>query len=414
MDSNELFEQALPLGHQWKVSRNQFEGNPKKLILHVGIKEDTTQMACPCCDEKGCAIHDKLERRWRHLNFWQYETELIAQVPRVKCKECGVHQVKVPWAREGSGFTLLFEAMAMRMSAEMSVSQVGRIMGENDKRIWTIIHHYVDKAREKSCWDEVKRIAVDETSRRKGHKYVTVFYDLESKSLLFMTLGKSAGTIGEFAKQLVDYHGSVENIEEIAMDMSKAFQRGALQYLPDAKKVFDHFHVMQLAGDAFDEVRKSVAREAGGLGKGVYWALRGNAKRLSDKALQIRKQICAEYGKIGTAMNLKEFLQEMWWYDTREDAEKHFECFYSWARRCRLEPFKKLANTLKKHLNGILEYYKNWTTSAAIECLNGKLQLARRRARGYRNFKNFRAISYWIAGNLRPIIGLPNPLPVQS
>ncbi|HIE55698.1 MAG TPA: ISL3 family transposase, partial [Chromatiaceae bacterium] len=378
------------------------------------VESDTKKLPCPCCEEKECPIHDKRERRWRHLNFWQYETQLIAQVPRVKCKKCGVHQVKVPWAREGSGFTLLFEAMAMRLAAEMAVNKVGEIMGEKDKRIWGIIHHYVGTAWGESCWDEVSRIAVDETSRRKGHKYVTVFLDLDSKDLLFMTPGKNSETIGEFSKQLVDFHGSVENINEIAMDMSRAFQRGAADYLPDAKKVFDRFHVMQMAGVAFDEVRKSVAKEFGGLEKGAHWALRGNVQRLNAKALKMREDTCAKYNKIGRAMALKEALQDLWNCDTREAAKEHFNRFYSWARRCRLEPFKKLAKSLKKHLEGILDYYNNRTTSAAIEALNGKLQLARRRARGYRNFENFKAIAYWIAGNLEPATKLPNPLPVQS
>ncbi len=414
MDSNELFTQALPLTYPWRITSNRFEDKPGKLVLHVSVESDTKKLPCPCCEEKECPIHDKRERRWRHLNFWQYETQLIAQVPRIKCKKCGVHQVKVPWAREGSGFTLLFEAMAMRLSAEMAVSKVGAIMGENDQRIWNIIHHYVEKAWKKSCWDEVQRIAVDETSRRKGHKYVTVFLNLDSHDLLFMTPGKDAETISKFAKQLVDFHGSVENINEIAMDMSRAFQRGAAQYLPDAKKVFDHFHVMQMAGEAFDEVRKTVAREMGGLEKGAHWALRGNAERLSDKAREMRERICVKYNKIGRAMALKEGLQDLWCYDTREAAEEHFGWFYSWAVRSRLKPFKKLAKSLKKNLEGILDYYDNWTTSAAIEALNGKLQLARRRARGYRNFENFRAIAYWIAGNLQPATKLPNPFPVQS
>lgn len=317
----------------------------------------------------------------------------------------------VPWAREGSGFTLLFEAMALRLASEMPVSSAAAIVGENDKRIWTIIHHYVDKARARKVWDEVRRVAVDETSRRKGHLYVTNFIDLDSGELLFMTGGKDGETIGEFARQLVDCHGSVENIVEIAMDMSPAFQKGAALYLPDARRVFDHFHVMQLAGEAFDEVRKEAAREAGGLGRGSMWALRGNADRLSDENLRLRERLCREYGKIGRAMGLREGLQDLWNYDTRGAAAEHFGWWHSWARRSRLPSFKKLAKTLADHLEGILNYYHNWTTSALIESINGKLQLARKRARGYRNIDNFRAIAYWIAGGLQPATGLPNPTP---
>ena len=90
----------------------------------------------------------------------------------------------------------------------------------------------------------------------------------------------------------------------------------------------------------------------------------------------------------------------MWNYQLREDAAEHLSSVISWCRRSRLKPFVKLAGTLRRHIEGILGYFKNYTTSAAIEAVNGLLQLARRRARGYRTFRNFQAMAYWIAGGL--------------
>lgn len=411
MDSNELFAQALPLVSPWIVAESHMEGKPKKLLLKVGLEEGTKRMDCPCCGEKGCPIHDRRERKWRHLNFWQYETELSCRVPRVKCGKCGVHQVDVPWAREGSGFTLLFEAMALELIKSMPVTDAAAIMGEADKRIWTIVHHYVDKAYEQSDWKELERVAVDETSRKKGHDYVTNFIDLETGKLLFMTPGKDGATIGKFASQLADFHGDAGSIREIAMDMSPAFKSGADKHLPGAEKVFDRFHVMMLAGAAFDEVRKEVAHDNDGLGRGAMWALRGNAGRLSAEMGRLREGLLKAHRKLARAMNLKETLQDLWKYADKELAEEHFHWWYSWARRCRLEPFKRLAATLREHWDGILAYYNNYTTSAVIEAVNGRLQLARKRARGYRSFRNFRAIAYWIAGGLSPAADLPSPIP---
>jgi transposase len=168
---------------------------------------------------------------------------------------------------------------------------------------------------------------------------------------------------------------------------------------------------MMLAGEAFEVVRKEVASEAGGLGKGGMWALRGNAERLSEAISEIRNRPVKDHRKLGRAMNLREFLRELWNYASRELAEAHFESWYSWARRCRLGSFKKLSITLKEHWDGILDYYENWTTIAAIEAIKGKLQLARKRARGYCNFENFRAIAYWIAGEIQVATNLPKPLP---
>ena len=416
MSPNDLFAEALPLHRPWIVAESRLDGKAgerRRLHLVVALEGDCRKLACPECDAPDCPIHDRVERQWKHLNFWQYETILSARVPRVKCDKCGVHQVSVPWAREGSGFTLLFEAMAMLLSEHMSVSEASEVLGEHDTRIWRVVAHYVDKAREKCDWSEVRRVGIDEVSRRKRHVYATNFLDLDTGKLLFMAPGKDASTLAAFAEELKRHGGHPDQIEELAMDMSKAFRKGAAAHFPKAKVAFDRFHVMMLAGEALDAVRKDVARREGGLEPGAMWSLRGNLARLSDEAAEQRRRLCRDYAEIGRAMGLREFLQDTWNYATRQLAEEHLQAWASWAARCRLEPFKKLANTVREHWDGILNYYRNWTTNAALESLHSKLQLARSRARGFRNFDYFKTIAYWIAGGLTPASGLPNPIPAQ-
>lgn len=412
MDPNQLFALALPLSHPWTVTSSALEGKPKKLTLTVDLVEGTRQLPCPCCGGQS-RIHDRRERRWRHLNFWQYETELNARVPRTDCSRCGVRQVEVPWARPDSGFTLLFEAWALLLAREMAVREAAETLGIHDTRLWRVLTHYIDKAHAGADWSEVVRVGVDETSRRKGHRYVTCFVDLESGRLLYMTEGRDAATVEAFAKELNEHQSSPEAIQEVAMDMSPAFQSGVAEHLREALKVFDRYHVMALAGKATDEVRRQVSREEGGLEKGAMWSLRGNKDRLTKAQLEQRERLCRNYAKLGRALSWRECLADTWKYTTREEAEAHLEMLYSWGRRCRLEPIKKLCATLKRHWDGILEYYRHGTTSAVMEGLNSRLQLARKRARGYRNWKNFRTIAYWIAGGLNPGTGLPSPLPMR-
>ncbi len=111
----------------------------------------------------------------------------------------------------------------------------------------------------------------------------------------------------------------------------------------------------------------------------------------------------AEYAQIERSLALREFLQDTRRYACRDLAEEHLTRFCSWAQRSRLQPFVELYRTLRRHWSGILNYYRHYATSALIESINGKIQLARRKARGYRNFANFRAIAYWIAGDLDPL-----------
>jgi len=409
MHSTEIFNQALSLPEPWKITSNDLDCESGVLNLVAEVHKGS-QMACPKCDKEGCGVHDRIERTWRHLNFWQYETFIHAHVPRVKCSECGVHQAGVPWAREGSGFTLFFEALVLTLCEEMPVSTCAQMIGEHDGRLWRILRHYVNKAHAAKDWSHVTKVTVDETSRKKGHNYVTSFVDTDTGELLFMTPGKGADTFDEFAAELAAHQCEKSKITEVSMDMSPAFRSGAKKHFPSARIVFDRFHVMQMVSEAAEQVRKDLNRELGGLGKGAMWALRGNESNLKPQQKEQRKQLCKDYAIIGRALSLRDYFQDLWKYTTEEFAREHFESWFSWARRCRLEPFKDLALRLRKHLDGILAYYENYTTSARIESMNGMLQLAKRRARGYRNVDNFKTIGYWMLGGIRSEVNLQNPL----
>jgi hypothetical protein len=105
------------------------------------------RFACPEGDHEQCEVHDTDEKSWRHLDFFQHEAHLTARVPRVRCPEHGVRQVSLPWARPGSGFTLLFEALVMALVSEMPVRAVASLISEHDTRVWRVVHHYVEQAR---------------------------------------------------------------------------------------------------------------------------------------------------------------------------------------------------------------------------------------------------------------------------
>lgn len=405
MEQNQLFATGLGLSAPWTVTRSGLQDNGlegKYLYVDIDL-EPGALMPCPVCSQP-CPSHDSEVKRWRHLNFWQHPTHLSARVPRVRCPEHGVRQVHVPWARPGSGFTLLFEAFVMALVGESSVSAAAQLVGEHDTRLWRIVRHYVEGAHARQDWSEVSAVAIDDTATRKGHRYATVVVDLDPERerparLLFMTPERTAASVAEFTGAMGAHGATPEQVRLVAIDMSAAYQKGVAEHLPLAQVVFDRFHVMQLAGHALDEVRRELQREGADV-KGALWALRGNASRLSQAQAEVRRALCKQYKELGRAMALRENLQEAWEWHGAAGAELHLKAWCSWAARSRLEPFKKLARTIKSHLEGILAYYPHRITSAAIESINGIIQTARRRARGFRNFANFKAICYWMAGNL--------------
>jgi transposase len=412
MDQNDLFAVGLGLSVPWKVVRSGLEDSgAESKILYVDIDfEDGSRFPCPGCG-KPCAVYDSEVKRWRHMNFWQHATFLSARVPRVECPEHKVRQVEVPWARPESGFTLMFEALIMALAREMPVAAIGALVGEHDTRLWRVVRYYVAKAHAAQDWSEVTAVAIDETATRKGQRYATVVVeiDLEIKRearLLFMTPERTAASVSQFAAAMGAHGASPQQIQVAAIDMSPAYQKGVAEHLPEAKVVFDRFHVMKLAGEAVDAVRRALRAQGADL-KGAMWALRGNWQSLKQEQRELRLDLCARHKELGRALALRESLQETWQWPGSASAALHLKGWCSWAARSRLVPFQKLARTIKAHWDGILALFPHHVTSAAIEAINGIIQTARRRARGFRNFLNLQAICYWMAGRLT--LSTPSP-----
>ncbi len=387
MDQNGLFEVALQLSKEWRVVSSEFSGEPPKLGIKLDFKEGT-HFCCPECEVKS-PVHDTVEKKWRHLNFWQYETILGARVPRIRCEKCGVKQIDVPWARKGSGFTLMFEAFAMILMKESPVSKVAEILKETDHRLWRVLIHYVNEAHAKRDWSESRMILIDETSAKKGHRYVTSFLDANTGELLLMVEGRSNQAVVEFCAQMRLHGSEPEKVEWAGIDMSPAFIKGVRECFPQAQVVFDRFHVMQMAGKMVDEIRKAIHRQ-NSLVQGARWAVLGNEWNLSDEQREIRQDLCKLYPILAKALEIRDRLQDA--YDQK--SEELLQWWYRSASRCKHPQIKKLAKTIKEHWQGIIGFFQTNLTNGKIEAINGIIQMAKRCARGFRNFEYFKAISY--------------------
>lgn len=362
MDANKLFGMALGLDNGWKVVKSEMDVGCRELKIWLDFTTGL-RFPCPQCG-RFCTVHDTVEKRWRHMDFWQHRTELIARVPRSRCEEHGVLMTEVAWARSGSGFTLMMEAVIVLLCQQMSVSAAAQYLGEHDTKLWRILEHYVMEAHAARDWKLVRRILVDETSARRGHRYVTSVVDAESRELLFVTEGRESEALELFAKELESHGASAQQIELICMDMSPAYQKGARKFFPQATVVFDHFHLMQMAGKALDEVRKTLRREGADLQNGL-WALRGNQWTRTQKQQVLRRKLCQQYPRLGRAMMLREVLQDIL---ANEDSES-LAWWCTRTRRSRLQPFKKLAATFREHWEGVTAFMKTRITNGLIEAM---------------------------------------------
>lgn len=381
----------------WLVARCTFKVQEKRLDIHLDFPAGSV-FTCAGCGRDGCKVHDTTARTWRHLNFFEHETYLHARLPRTECPDCGVKTVAVPWAREGSGFTLLFEAFIMTLAKEMPVNALARLVGEHDTRLWRLLHHYVEQARADQDYSQVQELGIDETASRRGHNYITVFVDLRESKVLFVTAGKDAGTLGAFSEDLRRHNGHPSKIKEVCCDMSPAFISGVEEIFPQAPLTFDKFHVMKIINEAVDEVRRVEQATCPELKKSRYLWLK-NPVNLSPQQHTKLGSLRRHNLKTVRAYHLKLNFQEMY-QQPPELAETYLKKWYFWATHSRLQPMIKAAKTIKRHWAGVLRWFKSRITNGILEGINSLIQAAKAKARGYRSTKNLITMAYLIAGKL--------------
>ena len=396
MKDLDLFQAALGLSEEWIVVKTEFKAQEKRLDIFLDFAPGT-QFQCPICATKN-SVYDTTERTWQHLNFFQHATYIHARLPRVDCQKDGIKQIQVPWARERSGFTLLFEAMIMALADEMPICSIADMVGVQDTRIWRVIEHYVNKDVDNLDLSKVQNIGVDETSSKRGHHYVTLFVDMDTSKVVFVTKGKDADTLKAFKEHLETHKGIVDQILEFSSDLSPAFISGIAQYFPKAHITFDKFHVMKLLNTAVDDTRRSEQVQEKDLKSSRYVWLK-NPCNLSLKERTKLDSLSSKKLKTGRAYRMKLLFQECFTYG-EEHAVINLKKWYFWAMHSRLEPIKVFARTLRKHWNGIVRWFKTKLTNGVLEGLNSLVQAAKARARGYRSIEYFKRMIYMVAGKL--------------
>jgi transposase len=417
-----LFTAALGLQAPWAVEKVELDTAKHRIDFEVGCT--AKRMECPSCGAADQLVHDRNRRSWRHLDFFQFEAWLHADVPRVGCTVCGkTTQIAVPWAREGSGFTLLFEALALTMCQGLPVRQAAQMLRVRDKQLWRRITHYVAEARAKQDMSSVRLVGIDETSMKRGQDYITVAHDLDAKRLLFAVHGRDHDAVEQFAVDLQAHGGKRTAIAHACIDMSAAYAKGIATSLPNAQISYDRYHVVALANKAMDEVRTAewkdesqrVRDELGELDarerRSILWGLRRNPASWSDKQLNAMYWLQRTNLKTARAWRLKMALRAVFAHarshNDADSAASDLKRWISWARRSRLDSFKRLGATLKEHFDGVVRGMLDHRSNAFVEAMNGLLQQAKRAARGFRTATNFIAIAYLRLGKLTHLPASP-------
>jgi transposase len=398
MRDTQLLQLALNINSPWFVATSDFDADKKRLDIEIDFKAGG-RFPCPDCKAADCPVHDTARKTWRHLDFFQHQAFLHARTPRITCTTCGVRQVAVPWARPGSGFTLLFEALAMTLVIHMPVAAAARMLGCHDTKLWRVVHHYVEAALADLDLSALSRVCIDETAAKRGHNYITLFADIDARRVVFIAEGRGQQTVAQFADWVDAHNSDASRIKEVCIDMSAAYIAGVTENLTEAEITFDKFHAVKLVNDAVDKVRRAETKSRPELKGSRYLWLKNDAN-LSAAQLAERGSLDKANLKTGRAWAMRLAFQDIYKEPSREWAELVFDRWCSWARRSRLEPMKTVAATLMRHADGILAWFDSRIANGLIEGINSLVQAAKAKARGYRSLRNLMAVTYLVAGKL--------------
>jgi transposase len=397
--TTKLFAAALGIASPWYINGVDFDVEKKTLNINVDFVAGS-RFVVP--DVEGAySAHDTVTKRYRHLNFFQHECYLEVRVPRVRLPDGGIRQVEPDWAGRLAGFTLLFEALIMMMCREMPFAAVSRLVGLSWHQVVAICKRYVDLGLEQADFSEVKRLAADETSKARGHDYITLVADADERRVLFVTEGKDAETIKEFAEDFAAHGGDPGAIESISIDMSKAFIKGVTDHLPQARITFDKFHVISHANTAVEQTRRLEQKIDPNL-KGLRWKLLRNRDGLTPEARADLDAFVAQATTKRTARawlykeQLREILQ-------RKQVNVVRTMLTQWATnimRSKVEPMKAVAKMVRSHVDGIVAWTQTRQNNGFLEAINGLFQAAKRKARGYGTFSTIRTVVFLLAGKL--------------
>lgn len=397
--TDKLFEAALGVSPPWQVTGADFDLAAKTLTIRVDFIAGSRFALAGV--EGQHPVHDTVAKRYRHLNFFQHECFLEVRVPRVKLPDGSVRQVDPPWAGKLSGFTLLFEALVLLLCQQMTFAAAARLVGVSRHRVAALCERYVELALAQTDLSAVRELAIDETSRARGHDYITLAADATERRVIAVAEGRGADSIAQLTTELQSRHCPAEQITSVSIDMSPAFIRGCAEHLPNARVTFDKFHVIGHANAAVDRMRRIEQRSDKSL-KGMRWSLLKNRASLKPEAAADLDALIARMATVRTARAwvYKEQLRQILARKQINVARDMLKHWCTCVTRSKVEPMKEVAAMVRRHLEGIVAWAQTRQTNGFLEALNGLFQSAKRRARGFTRFTTIRTVIFLVAGKL--------------
>ena len=384
------------------------EETERYMIVHID-RLGGRMLRCGVCRQRCRNVHSvRKAREWRDLSMRKLPLKLRYRPRRVECPRCGLRVEDFPWAEPWARVTTALSNAVARLARELSWQGTARQYGLNWKSVATIVKRAVQYGLRHRKRPPVHVIGIDEVSRRKGQVYLTVVYDLERRVLLWVGDERTEEAVKPFFTKEMGPR-RCRTLQVVCMDMWAAYANLVREHAPNAQILFDRFHIVKHLNEAVDAVRRDLWRRLTAKErttfKGTRWLLLKNPWNLTGNQKERLSTLVQWNTPLVRAWYLKEAFQLFWTYKQPWRAKQHLTKWINSAMRSKLQPFKKFAQMLRSHLDGILAWTKARVSNGAVEGMNNKIKSISHRSFGFRTAENFIAAIYHCCAQL--------PLPAE-
>jgi len=366
----------------------------------VTVRLRRRRRVCSRCGQTGShlQIHDRRTKRWRHLDLGRTRCVIECEVRRLRCRDCGVHLEPVPWARPDAHHTRDFEEVVAWLAQQMAKTPIAGLLRIAWDTVGQIVERVVAEQLDERRLEGLVAIGVDEISYRRHHRYLTSVVDHRAGAIVWCSPGRNSETLRGFFDLLGERKRS---IKAVSIDMSGGYEKAIRQAIPQAEVAFDPFHVVRLAQRAVDQVRRDEwnAHERshtvkGRWIKGTRWSLLKAPEKQKPEQLALLAEVQQANRSLYRAFLLKEELRLLYSLGRASLAPAHLDAWLAWASRSKLEPFVKLARTIRFHRHGILAAIRLGLTNGRLEGLNSRIRLISHRSFGFHSAAPLIALVY--------------------
>ncbi len=375
------------------------------------VNRKNSKSICSCCHKPACRYDKVTIRRFEIVPLWGFRAFIIYRMCRVDCKQCGVTVEEVPWASGKHTLTKTYMHFLSNWAKKLSWLETARSFQTSWQKVFDSVRYIVEYGLKKRDVSNVESIGIDEISAHKGHKYLTLVYQIDKNCIRLLWVGKdrTVKTLLRFFRKFGQPWS--EKLKHVCSDMWKPYLRVIKKKVPQALHILDRFHIMKNINKAIDEVRAGEHRKLQEDGyepvlKKSRWCLLKRKENLTVKQAVTLKELLTYNLKSVKAYLLKEEFYLFWEYISPYWAEKFLAIWCTKVMRSKIEPMKKMAKSIRKHTPIILNWFKakKAFSSGIVEGLNNKARVVTKKAYGFKTYKCLEIALYHQLGKL------PEPL----